>query len=177
MTAAAMEGDRETCLAAGMDDYITKPVRLDAIADSLGRWLAPDRGPGRPGDPDQACVDRAGRVDPIDQSQIELLRSLDDGDGTLLARIIDQFAAEGGHAAGELADAVSRGECRTIERTAHTIKGASANVGATDLTEVCAAIEACGRQADLDGAARLIDRFQTEFARAREALSQLTVQA
>ena len=176
MTAAAMEGDRDTCIAAGMDDYVTKPVRLEAIADALGRWLSPRETARSNGGADMPRAAEES-ADPIDHSQIAVLRSLDDGDGTLLVQIIEQFVAEAARACDDLASALSRGDLRSVERTAHTIKGASANVGATDLAGLCGAIEMHARQSDLDGAGDLMRRFDSEFARALEALSQLMVQA
>ena len=122
MTAAAMDGDRETCLAAGMDDYITKPVRLEAVAAVLERWVAQPR-------PDEAAADHDrprqddGLPDPLDPSQIELLRSLDDGDGAVLGEIIDQYLAQTGEGRGELVRVVGAGDTRALERAAHTLKG------------------------------------------------------
>jgi CheY-like chemotaxis protein/HPt (histidine-containing phosphotransfer) domain-containing protein len=177
MTAAAMEGDRETCIAAGMDDYITKPVQIEAIAEVLDRWVRrPSQAASSTDAGGNAPCDQPAR-EPIDQSQIDLLRSLDDGDGTVLAEIVDHFLAEADQAGRELAASVSSGDCQALHRIAHTMKGASANVGATGLAEVCDHLETCGRQGEIAGAAGLVQRFDSEYARVRDALGLLTARA
>ena len=169
MTAAAMEGDREACLAAGMDDYITKPVRLEAVAAALERWVM--RPPAA-----EVVADKAARApddgmpDPLDQSQIELLRSLDDGDGDVLGEIIGQYLTQTVEGRGELVRVIGEGDTQALERTAHKLRGASANVGASAVAAICAEMEMQGRFAQLDGAAGLVDRFDAEFARVRDAL-------
>ncbi|HYA68691.1 MAG TPA: response regulator, partial [Acidimicrobiales bacterium] len=96
MTAAAMEGDRDACLAAGMDDYVTKPVRSDIVAAVLERWVAdaaPDAASAKRDDAPDAASPASGPPgpdqgpDPLDPTQVELLRSLDDGDGVVLGEI------------------------------------------------------------------------------------------
>ena len=176
MTAAAMDGDRDTCLAAGMDDYITKPVRLEAIIAVLDRWVA------RPA-PREAAADRAtpsptaGLSDPLDPTQIGILRSLDDGDGAVLSEIIDQFLTQTAEGREELFRVVTEGDAPALERAAHTLRGASANVGATGLASVCAEMEMQGRAGHADGLAGLVERFDTEFARVRDALNSLPLVA
>jgi two-component system sensor histidine kinase/response regulator len=173
MTAAAMDGDREVCLAAGMDDYITKPVRQDAIAAVLHRWLTPPAPAGTPAqDPDREPD--SGLIDALDPSQIELLRSLDDGEGAVLTEIIDQYLTQTAHGRGELARVLGEGDTRGLERAAHTLRGSSANVGATALAAVCAEVEARARAEQLDDTGELMERFDAEFARARDALTELT---
>ncbi len=108
--------------------------------------------------------------DPLDGSQIELLLSLDDGVGAALREIVDEYLTMSEEGRAELLEVLQEGDARAVERAAHTLKGASANVGANVLAEVCAEIETHARQEQLQGAAVLTEQFETEFSRARAAL-------
>ena len=172
MTAAAMDGDRETCLAAGMDDYITKPVRPDTIDAVLARWIKPivDDVPnaGTPTDSTDG-----GAPEPLDREQVELLRGLDDGAGAVLAEIVEQYLAQTAEGRADLLRVLDEGDPEALRRAAHALKGASANVGARALAEVCAQLEARGRFGQLDGAGDLLACFDAEFARVRDALTSV----
>lgn len=165
MTAAAMDGDREKCLAAGMDDYITKPIRLEVVATVLQRWLS-----GSPYDRDNGCASIGADSSALDPAQIDFLRGLDDGDGSVLREIIDEYLDQVAESREELGRLVEQGDVSTLARTAHKLRGASANMGAGRLVEVCADIEASSERAEFGELARLVERFDTEFARVREAL-------
>lgn len=115
----------------------------------------------------------SAQPDPHDPSQIEFLRSLDDGDGKVLSEVIDQYLAQAAEARGELLRVVHEGDSAAVERAAHLLKGASANIGANALATVCAEMETQSRLARLDEAAGLVERFDTEFSRVRDALTRL----
>jgi len=108
--------------------------------------------------------------DPLDRSQIELLVSLDDGEGAALQEIVDEYLTMSEESGVELLRVLQEGDADAVERAAHTLKGASANVGANALVDVCAGIEAHARQGELQGAAELTEQFEAELSRARSAL-------
>ena len=143
MTAAAMTGDREACLEAGMDDYITKPVSVDAISEVLERWILRQAVPesGRTGS--QPTTERPV----LDPDRFAVLRELDAGDGDLLATIIHEYVKDATQILAAIRAAIAEGDPQTVERNSHTLKGASANLGAIGLTEICGKLEALGRAA------------------------------
>lgn len=167
MTAAAMEGDRETCLAAGMDDYITKPVNLDAVATVLAHWIRQTQpGPTSPAPPAQSGP-------AIEADRLEMLGGLDDGDGKLLHNIFGQFVTQTRESRSALVKAITGGDMKTALQRAHAIKGSAATVGASSLAAVSAQIEEACTRGDLHVAAGLLKRFDAEFVRVCQALSEL----
>jgi two-component system sensor histidine kinase/response regulator len=171
MTAAAMDGDREACLVAGMDDYLTKPVRPDDVAAVLERWVAAPVPLG--GAAFETALSSDSAADPLDLTQIEFLRSLDDGDGAVLGEIVNQYLTQTAEGRGELLRVVGEGDPQALERAAHTLRGASANVGASALAAICAEMETEGRYERLEGAAGLMEQFDAELSRVRDALSHV----
>ena len=108
--------------------------------------------------------------DALDREQIDLLLSLDDGEGVAMAEIVKEFLTMSEEERAQLLLAIGDADLPAVQRAAHTLKGASANVGACGLADVCADIEAQARQAEPEGAARLVGRFEAEYARVRDAL-------
>ncbi len=160
MTAAAMEGDRERCLAAGMDDFITKPVRLEVVSAVLERWVIKARiRTGRVGGrrARARCRRRPARPLP-DRIAPEPRRRARGRARRDRRRVPHHDCAWLG---GVGAACSTKGTASALERTAHTLKGASANVGASGLADLCASLEGraresqlAGRRADSDGAVR-----------------------
>jgi two-component system, sensor histidine kinase and response regulator len=171
MTAAAMDGDREACLAAGMDDYITKPVRSDAIAGVLSRWIrlgTPSAHEPSSPPAERHTADTHGSV--LESARLATLRELDGGDGELLALLADEYARDARTQLDRLAAALAEGDPHTVERTAHALKGASDNIGASRLGELCRELESHGRAAALGSGPALLQRIQVELDRVLEAL-------
>jgi two-component system sensor histidine kinase/response regulator len=175
MTAGAMVGDREACLDAGMDGYITKPVRMETVGAVLDEWIM--RPTAQVSELSAEPTPTTTLPDPIDSSQIELLRSLDDGAGAVFGEIVEQYLAQTAEGRVDLLRIAIEGDARALEQTAHTIKGASANVGAHALAAVCAELEMRARSEELENTASLVEQFDREFNRARDALTLLSARA
>jgi CheY-like chemotaxis protein/HPt (histidine-containing phosphotransfer) domain-containing protein len=175
MTAAAMEGDRDVCIAAGMDDYLAKPVRTELLVEVLDRWV--DRG----SDGDGPESDPAGGAEsvtdaeppPLDAERFEAVRELDDGGGVLFRTLAREFAADSRRRVDTLRDALDEDDPGVVERTAHTLKGASAAIGAVGLADLCAQLETMGRERALVDGGDLLVRIDRELDRVRDALDHV----
>ena len=170
MTAYAQEGDRERCLAAGMDDYISKPIRHEALIATLARWL-PNIPPRDRGEPAEAAppVDQQGPLDARVWQTLRLLQSSAEPD--FIARLIDLFLADTAKQLAAIDAALSQNDAQKLAHAAHALKGSSGNVGATGMVEICQAIETLGRAGSV-AAAALVLQLRAEFDHVRRALEQ-----
>lgn len=191
LTANALSGDRERCLAAGMDDYLAKPFRRDVLLQTLARHVCGD-----------ACAPAAGRdetagradietspaedgvaaaspdadadadADVIDRKALDALRALQrPGRPDVLTRIIDQFTLDAPRLIRDMLAAVEAGDADALKLAAHTLKSSSANVGAHLLSARCREIERLARAADVRAAEPLVAGTGEEFGHAHAALS------
>jgi CheY-like chemotaxis protein len=156
MTANAMEGDREECLEAGMDDYLSKPIRPDELARALAR-----------------CRPVRSR-ETLDQAALgALASSLGGGDEgrEAVGELIDTFLDDGATQMATLQGAVEQGDVEAAGRTAHTLKSNGATFGARPFAELCRELETLARDGELDAAPELLERTAAEWGRVREALA------
>jgi HPt (histidine-containing phosphotransfer) domain-containing protein len=112
--------------------------------------------------------------EPLDPSQIEFLLSLDDGQGEALAEIVNEYLSVSDELRAEILRLMGQGDRAALERSTHTLKGASANVGAMALADACAELETRARESQLDDAAGLVERIDAESERVRAALQVVT---
>jgi PAS domain S-box-containing protein len=153
MTANAMQGDREICLAAGMDDYVGKPIHLDELAEALHR-----------------CAPRAvDDEDVLDYEAIEELRARG-GDDAFVVQLVETFLRDAPALLETLHGALENGEAQHLHRAAHTLKSSGRVFGATRLAELCQELEATARTGALAGAAELVAGIDEEYARVAAAL-------
>jgi CheY-like chemotaxis protein/HPt (histidine-containing phosphotransfer) domain-containing protein len=164
MTANAMQGDREACLDAGMDDYISKPVQVQELQQALERAAVPAGGNG-------AAPATAGV---LDQNVLDELRKLEaDGAPDLLADLIGLFQQETPPLLDSIRDAVATGNADKLRAAAHTLKGSSGSLGARGLAALCADLERVGRSGSVAGAAALLAPLAAEYARVCVALAEV----
>jgi PAS domain S-box-containing protein len=173
MTASALAEDRERCLAAGMDDYVSKPVRLDDLDATMSRWLDQPRSAPEAQRPDQ----EGELVQSSIERRLDQLRGPDPAeDEPFLSELIGSFLAEAPVYVGELAGAVARGDAAALGETAHTLKGAAGNLGATRLAALCEELEALGRGGRPRSAGPIIERLRAEFDLVRDAMDNVLAQ-
>lgn len=179
VTSAAGDVDQQRCLAAGMDDYLAKPLHLRTLAAALARW-AP-AGPPVSGVQPAESDPSSGRTYVPDSARPVL-------DARVVARLERLGAASGHDLVGQLARlflveadarisalrlALAEGDAAEVVRSAHTLSGSSANLGATDLARLCATLSLHNRAADLVGRTELLTGIEAELERVRSALGLL----
>ena len=169
MTANALDGDRERCLAAGMDDYISKPVRQETLSAVIDRWFVDRSASCRPAD--QSGLSPTGSANVIDASVIAELRGLQSpANPDFFNNLIDLFIDETPHRLAAIRAAVDRANPGALAHEAHALKGSSAHLGATRMDALCEILEEQGRAGTIAGAQVLLSALEEEFASVREAL-------
>jgi two-component system sensor histidine kinase/response regulator len=150
LTAHTLDGERERCVAAGMDDFLSKPVRADELAAALERFT--------------------GRV--VDVATVDRLRDALGGDAMVL-HILDVFVSQASAHVETIVHALARDDAGAVARVAHTLKGGAAAVGAVAVAEIAAELERLGERGDLAGAPEAAARLGEAFERTRAELAVL----
>jgi signal transduction histidine kinase/CheY-like chemotaxis protein/HPt (histidine-containing phosphotransfer) domain-containing protein len=174
MTAGAMDDDRERCRAAGMDDFVAKPVVLEVLGAALARWVP--RVPGPSDEPAQGSPGADGPVEAIpldgpslDRDRLDTLLGLGGGrEG--LAQIVDLFLREVPGRLAALTEAIGAGNAPALEFAAHKLKGGSAMLGAIRLAQLCDQLEIAGSVGSVAGTAALLAEVRLELGRVRTML-------
>ena len=179
MTANAMQGDREKCLQAGMNDYVTKPVSPRALAEALEKWL-PEESGMQGSEPriqeTEASIQHSiedQQVSPVVWDRAGLLERLM-GDEELAGIILQGFLIDMPRQIEALREYLEAGDDAGAERQAHTIKGASANIGAEALRTLAVELEQAGKSGDLEGMKTRMEELNQMFAEFRKEAENST---
>jgi HPt (histidine-containing phosphotransfer) domain-containing protein len=187
LTANAMEGDREQCLRAGADDYLSKPFSPMDLGKVLEKWLPatgtrdaaatsqagrPEAEPAGPGSGHGDGQGRESSASAIDQSVLDVIRDMEDEDDPdMLAEIVGLYLGRAPELLQALQEAVATRDAEPLRIAAHTLKSSSANVGARALADLCRELEELGRSGSLDNAASKLSLVYDEYRRVDAALS------
>jgi PAS domain S-box-containing protein len=163
MTANALPEDREACFAAGMNDYVAKPIRAEELAAALKR-VRPLRTNG------DGASDTVEDIS-LDDDALQNLRDL--GGDEFLAEVIDAFLADAPELLATLRRSLDDGSTEELRRAAHTLKSNGATLGAEGFADRCRTLEQRAKSGELDGAAELVDRIEAEYRPLEEALAAL----
>ena len=173
LTATAAREDRDACLAAGMDDYLSKPIRPVELINALKRVIAaaPPAEQAKEPPPSETTPPGAEALDP--EAWQNLQGMLGEGFAATLPQLIDTFLSRTPELLSKLQKAMELGQADEVRRAAHALKSSSATFGATTLAALCKETESESQAGDLEAAARLVAQIRVEYRQVQVALEAM----
>ncbi len=179
LTAYALEGDREKCIDAGMDDYLPKPFRLKDLENMLNHWLGAEHRGKEVTKPEEGTEEMTAKEDVeapsgdtgFDISVLDELREMGEEIGQdMVSGVVEKFLENSPGYIDGMARAIAEREPEALTVNAHTLKGSSGMIGAMALSALCLEMENRGRAAELEGADGLLKKIEQEYRRAEQFL-------
>jgi signal transduction histidine kinase/DNA-binding NarL/FixJ family response regulator len=177
LTAHALTGDKAKCLAAGMDEWVTKPFTRQEINEALQKWL-PDQlmipeQPSKPVDVDSA-KHSTSKPPAIDIHFLQQNFNFDNEDDlAFIASLKQAFQLNADQTLASLRDSIEKNEAEQIRKLAHGLKSISANVGGMQLSGLCKTMEQAGQHNQLQGADVLLTAMELEYSRVLTGLDSI----
>ncbi len=171
LTANAVKGDREACLAAGMDDYLAKPFTQKQLHGTMLRWL-PTAQFTTAAPPESARPPELADPSLLDEEALRSIRELErNGASGMLARVVEMYRNSAPQLLSDIRRGVEEGDADRIRRAAHTMKSSSANLGAVVVVALCKRLEDEARAGKLADADTLVDQIEEELGQITEVLA------
>ena len=169
LTANALRGEADHALAAGMDDYLTKPVPIEQLRAALEKWMPRQQASPLPATP--GIEADASRAD--DVVDVAVLKALVGDDEEVVRELLSDYLVSARRLAVELRAACSAGDSRQVGAIAHKLKSSSRSVGALALGELCAELESAGKAGDKRGVEKDRLRFETALAEVDASIGEI----
>jgi two-component system sensor histidine kinase/response regulator len=175
LTANAISGERERCLEAGMDEYLSKPIIPEVMIRTIESALSSQAaaGPSAPAGPVDPAPPSASPADgppPFDLDEL-LQRCM--GNRDFMAKMLDKFAPAVGDGLERLEESVSQGDLDTAVKVAHMLKGMGANLSAQGVRQAAMELEYACRAGRRDAATSALSRLRTEVGRCRDQMPEI----
>ncbi|MEM9539673.1 MAG: response regulator [Cyanobacteria bacterium P01_E01_bin.42] len=164
MTANAMQGDREACIEAGMDDYISKPIRVNALVEALQKYNSPVPETDKETNMTPATID--------EQMWQELIEIGGDEAADLIRELIESYCEDSPQLLSQIENAIAAADAHELQYRAHTLKSSSASLGLTQFAEICAKLEELGRSGSTTVDDARLGEMRTEYQRVELALKE-----
>jgi len=167
MTALVMKGDRERCMAVGMDGYLSKPIRPQELDEVLDQYLAIDR--------DEPSVLESSDLREAAICAEELLERID-GDRVFLSELLELFRADYPRQIRAAREAVAKNDSITLQKVGHSLKGALGNLAAPAASSIARRLESMGKTGDVAFAGAKLTELEEELIFVVEALEGLCLE-
>jgi signal transduction histidine kinase/DNA-binding response OmpR family regulator len=177
LTAGAMDGDADLCFAAGMDDYLSKPVRFEDLRETLQRWSGnanpiqtPVKTQEETPEPEKTYDDSF-----LDKAVFENIRAITPGGDVEVADMVQMFVSNSDQSLTNMSDAIDHNALQAVDHMAHSLRGSSAVFGAIAMTQACTELMHAARDGKSTGDLRvLLGQCIFEFERVKPLLFELT---